>query len=40
MPVSTVCLQGSARQGPDAGPNKFSLVAGWFFFPLIQHFDR
>nr|XP_055197084.1 telomere length regulation protein TEL2 homolog isoform X1 [Nyctereutes procyonoides] len=32
--------QGSARRGPDAGPNEFSLVAGWFFFPLIQHFDR
>ncbi|NWH57900.1 TELO2 protein, partial [Geococcyx californianus] len=23
-----------------SGPNKFSSVAGHFFFPLIQHFDR
>ncbi|XP_062956024.1 telomere length regulation protein TEL2 homolog isoform X1 [Cynocephalus volans] len=22
------------------GPNRFSSVAGYFFFPLIQHFDR
>ncbi|XP_045318009.1 telomere length regulation protein TEL2 homolog isoform X1 [Leopardus geoffroyi] len=32
--------QGSARRGRDAGANQFSLVAGYFFFPLIQHFDR
>ncbi|NXK12603.1 TELO2 protein, partial [Herpetotheres cachinnans] len=23
-----------------SGPNEFSSVAGYFFFPLIQHFDR
>uniref|UniRef100_A0A8C9J4J5 Telomere length regulation protein TEL2 homolog n=1 Tax=Panthera tigris altaica TaxID=74533 RepID=A0A8C9J4J5_PANTA len=33
-------LQGSARRGRDAGANQFSSVAGYFFFPLIQHFDR
>uniref|UniRef100_A0A452V8R0 Telomere length regulation protein TEL2 homolog n=1 Tax=Ursus maritimus TaxID=29073 RepID=A0A452V8R0_URSMA len=32
--------QGSARRGPDASPNEFNLVAGYFFFPLIRHFDR
>lgn len=38
--LSTVCLQRSPRWGPDAGPNEFNLVAGYFFFPLIRHFDR
>ncbi|XP_031542967.2 telomere length regulation protein TEL2 homolog isoform X2 [Vicugna pacos] len=32
--------KGSAGQGPAADPNKFNSVAGYFFFPLIQHFDR
>nr|XP_035939246.1 telomere length regulation protein TEL2 homolog isoform X2 [Halichoerus grypus] len=32
--------QHSPRWGPDAGPNEFNLVAGYFFFPLIRHFDR
>ncbi|XP_022372679.1 telomere length regulation protein TEL2 homolog [Enhydra lutris kenyoni] len=32
--------QGSARRGPDARPNEFNLVAGYFFFPLLRHFDR
>ncbi|XP_058426375.1 telomere length regulation protein TEL2 homolog isoform X2 [Diceros bicornis minor] len=32
--------KGFARQGPATGPNKFNSVAGSFFFPLIQHFDR
>jgi len=32
--------QRSPRWGPDAGPNEFNLVAGYFFFPLIRHFDR
>ncbi|XP_001915287.2 telomere length regulation protein TEL2 homolog [Equus przewalskii] len=32
--------KGSAGRGPAAGPNEFNSVAGYFFFPLIQHFDR
>ncbi|XP_077618787.1 telomere length regulation protein TEL2 homolog [Crocuta crocuta] len=32
--------QGSVRRTQDAGPNQFNTVAGYFFFPLIQHFDR
>lgn len=32
--------QGSARRGPEARPNEFNLVAGYFFFPLLRHFDR
>nr|XP_025732811.1 telomere length regulation protein TEL2 homolog isoform X1 [Callorhinus ursinus]XP_025732952.1 telomere length regulation protein TEL2 homolog isoform X1 [Callorhinus ursinus] len=32
--------QRSPGRGPDAGPNEFNLVAGYFFFPLIRHFDR
>ncbi|XP_004438258.1 PREDICTED: telomere length regulation protein TEL2 homolog [Ceratotherium simum simum] len=32
--------KGFARQGPATGPNEFNSVAGSFFFPLIQHFDR
>ncbi|KAK2503441.1 hypothetical protein MC885_013262 [Smutsia gigantea] len=32
--------QGSTRQGPATSPNEFNSVAGCFFFPLIQHFDR
>ncbi|KAB1252083.1 Telomere length regulation protein TEL2-like protein [Camelus dromedarius] len=32
--------KGSAGQGPAADPNKFNSVAGYFFFPLIQLFDR
>lgn len=38
--LSTVRLQGSARRGPDASPSEFNLAAGYFFFPLIRHFDR
>uniref|UniRef100_A0A673V9F0 Telomere length regulation protein TEL2 homolog n=1 Tax=Suricata suricatta TaxID=37032 RepID=A0A673V9F0_SURSU len=32
--------KGSARRGRDAGPNQFNVVAGYFFFPLLRHFDR
>ncbi|XP_066869220.1 telomere length regulation protein TEL2 homolog isoform X5 [Kogia breviceps] len=32
--------KGSAGQAPAVGPNEFNLVAGYFFFPLLQHFDR
>lgn len=39
-PVSTMCFQGSVRRTQDAAPNQFNTVAGSFFFPLIQHFDR
>ncbi|XP_009898844.2 telomere length regulation protein TEL2 homolog [Dryobates pubescens] len=31
---------GQAQVEPAAGPNEFNSVAGHFFFPLIQHFDR
>nr|XP_003417737.1 telomere length regulation protein TEL2 homolog isoform X2 [Loxodonta africana] len=30
----------SSRLDPACGPNKFNAVAGCFFFPLIQRFDR
>lgn len=32
--------KGGPRQGPAGGPSRFSSVAGHFFFPLLQHFDR
>ncbi|XP_074237889.1 telomere length regulation protein TEL2 homolog isoform X2 [Saimiri boliviensis] len=32
--------QGGLRQGPAGSPNRFSSVAGHFFFPLLQRFDR
>uniref|UniRef100_A0A8C3YPQ3 Telomere length regulation protein TEL2 homolog n=1 Tax=Catagonus wagneri TaxID=51154 RepID=A0A8C3YPQ3_9CETA len=32
--------KGCAGQGPAAVPNEFSAVAGCFFFPLIQRFDK
>ncbi|XP_008144597.2 telomere length regulation protein TEL2 homolog isoform X2 [Eptesicus fuscus] len=32
--------KGSSRQGPAGSPNEFNSVAGYFFFPLIQGFDR
>ncbi|XP_060028621.1 telomere length regulation protein TEL2 homolog isoform X2 [Erinaceus europaeus] len=32
--------RGSARSIPAGDPNSFSAVAGYFFFPLIQRFDR
>uniref|UniRef100_A0A8D2DCU8 Telomere length regulation protein TEL2 homolog n=1 Tax=Sciurus vulgaris TaxID=55149 RepID=A0A8D2DCU8_SCIVU len=32
--------KGAPRQEPAGGPNEFASVAGCFFFPLIQHFDR
>lgn len=32
--------KGSPRQAPAGGPNEFNSVAGYFFFPLIQGFDR
>uniref|UniRef100_A0A8C4KSB0 Telomere length regulation protein TEL2 homolog n=1 Tax=Equus asinus asinus TaxID=83772 RepID=A0A8C4KSB0_EQUAS len=32
--------KGSVGRGPAAGPNEFNSVAGYFFFPLVQHFDR
>ncbi|EHH60043.1 Protein clk-2-like protein [Macaca fascicularis] len=39
--VSAMCVwQGGPRQGPAGGPSRFSSVAGHFFFPLLQHFDR
>ncbi|NWR64324.1 TELO2 protein, partial [Bucorvus abyssinicus] len=31
---------GQPHVEPASGPNEFSSVAGHFFFPLIQHFDR
>ncbi|XP_006901982.1 PREDICTED: telomere length regulation protein TEL2 homolog [Elephantulus edwardii] len=32
--------KGTPRPDPACGPNKFNSVAGCFFFPLIQRFDR
>lgn len=32
--------KGSSRRGPAGSPNEFNSVAGYFFFPLIQGFDR
>ncbi|XP_010224588.1 PREDICTED: telomere length regulation protein TEL2 homolog [Tinamus guttatus] len=32
--------KGQSQAEPDSGPNKFNSVAGHFFFPLIQNFDR
>ncbi|XP_045397052.1 telomere length regulation protein TEL2 homolog isoform X2 [Lemur catta] len=32
--------KGAPRLVPTGGPNAFNSVAGSFFFPLIQHFDR
>uniref|UniRef100_A0A2K6G5R7 Telomere length regulation protein TEL2 homolog n=1 Tax=Propithecus coquereli TaxID=379532 RepID=A0A2K6G5R7_PROCO len=32
--------KGAPRLGPVGGPNAFNSVAGCFFFPLIQRFDR
>lgn len=32
--------KGCPRRALASGPNEFSSVAGHFFFPLIQHFDR
>ncbi|XP_037363718.1 telomere length regulation protein TEL2 homolog [Talpa occidentalis] len=32
--------QGPARRAPAGGPSEFHLVVGYFFFPLIQRFDR
>ncbi|KAM5227324.1 telomere length regulation protein TEL2 homolog [Ctenodactylus gundi] len=32
--------KGFPRQDPEGSPNEFNSVAGYFFFPLIQHFDR
>ncbi|XP_047636937.1 telomere length regulation protein TEL2 homolog isoform X2 [Phacochoerus africanus] len=32
--------KGSAGRGPAAVPNEFNAVAGYFFFPLIQRFDK
>ncbi|XP_066239066.1 telomere length regulation protein TEL2 homolog isoform X2 [Saccopteryx leptura] len=32
--------KGSPRQAPAGSPNEFNSVAGYFFFPLIQGFDR
>ncbi|NWX88397.1 TELO2 protein, partial [Nothoprocta pentlandii] len=32
--------KGRSQAETDAGPNKFNSVAGHFFFPLIQNFDR
>ncbi|XP_063082351.1 telomere length regulation protein TEL2 homolog isoform X2 [Cavia porcellus] len=32
--------KGFPRQELASGPNEFNSVAGYFFFPLIQHFDR
>ncbi|KAM9725610.1 telomere length regulation protein TEL2 homolog isoform 3-T5 [Dama dama] len=34
------CKQGSAGWAAAAGPNEFNAVAGYFFFPLLQRFDR
>lgn len=41
--VSRLCVSpGQARAQVElpSGPNEFNSVAGHFFFPLIQHFDR
>ncbi|XP_005391619.1 PREDICTED: telomere length regulation protein TEL2 homolog isoform X1 [Chinchilla lanigera] len=32
--------KGFPRRQLASGPNEFNSVAGYFFFPLIQHFDR
>ncbi|OWK11275.1 hypothetical protein Celaphus_00006751 [Cervus elaphus hippelaphus] len=32
--------KGSAGWAAAAGPNEFNAVAGYFFFPLLQRFDR
>ncbi|XP_036680318.1 telomere length regulation protein TEL2 homolog isoform X3 [Balaenoptera musculus] len=32
--------KGSVGRAPAVGPNEFNSVAGYFFFPLLQHFDR
>ncbi|XP_063573540.1 telomere length regulation protein TEL2 homolog isoform X6 [Pongo abelii] len=32
--------KGGPRQGPAGSPSRFSSVAGHFFFPLLQRFDR
>ncbi|XP_059979416.1 telomere length regulation protein TEL2 homolog isoform X2 [Lagenorhynchus albirostris] len=32
--------KGSAGRASAVGPNEFNSVAGYFFFPLLQHFDR
>lgn len=32
--------QGCPRREPSGGPSEFNSVAGYFFFPLLQHFDR
>ncbi|NXA37496.1 TELO2 protein, partial [Eudromia elegans] len=32
--------KGQSQAEPDSRPNKFNSVAGHFFFPLIQNFDR
>lgn len=32
--------KGCPRRGPAGSPNEFNAVAGYFFFPLIQRFDR
>nr|XP_042096041.1 telomere length regulation protein TEL2 homolog isoform X3 [Ovis aries] len=34
------CKQGSTGRAAAAGPNEFNVVAGYFFFPLLQRFDR
>ena len=39
-PVSMCVWQGSVGRAPAVGPNEFNSVAGYFFFPLLQHFDR
>lgn len=40
LSIPAPCWQGSARSIPAGDPNSFSAVAGYFFFPLIQRFDR
>lgn len=32
--------KGCPRKELSGGPNEFNSVAGYFFFPLLQHFDR
>ncbi|NXA54478.1 TELO2 protein, partial [Nothocercus julius] len=32
--------KGWSQAEPDSGPNEFNSVAGHFFFPLLQNFDR
>lgn len=32
--------KGCPRRELSVGPNEFNSVAGYFFFPLLQHFDR